>query len=60
GEDALIIRLQESVGRPVTAEIGLEGSPLCTVAFQPYEIKTLKITRQDDQIVWEETNLLEE
>jgi alpha-mannosidase len=56
-DDALIVRLVEMAGQPVTATVRLEGGALESIAFAPYEIKTFKVSRDGR---WQPTNLLEE
>jgi alpha-mannosidase len=58
--DALIIRLYETVGRTTTATIRFEGSAPQTATFGPHEIRTWRVTRNDDGITWQACNLLEE
>ncbi len=55
--DALIIRLVETIGTPVTAEVRLENQPAREIAFKPFEIKTFRILRDGS---WTETNLIED
>ncbi len=59
-EDALVIRLAESVGRETKALVTLDAEPGQTVTFRPYEIKTFKLTRQGHKTLWQESNILEE
>jgi alpha-mannosidase len=59
-DEALIIRLVESAGQQTRSTIALENGPPQHIDFAPYEIKTLKITRRDDDILWQPCNLLEE
>jgi alpha-mannosidase len=56
--DALIVRLAETVGKPVTAQIRLENGSLQAMDFAPFEIKTFKLDRHDRR--WTPCNLLEE
>jgi len=58
-EDALIVRLVEMTGQPVTAEIALAGGTTHTLAFRPNEILTFKIRRTADGVTWQPCNLLE-
>jgi alpha-mannosidase len=59
-DDALIIRLVESIGQAVTAQVRLEGCDVWAVPLRPHEIKTLKVTRSGGQVRWQETSILEE
>jgi alpha-mannosidase len=56
-ENALIVRLVESVGQDVTAYIRFEGGRSKPIPFAPYEIKTFKIDREG---TWTLVNLIEE
>ncbi|MBE2266708.1 MAG: hypothetical protein IAE80_00655, partial [Anaerolinea sp.] len=56
-DDALIVRLVESLGREVVARITFEGGEVKTIPFAPFEIKTLKLTRDG---AWTAVNLIEE
>lgn len=57
--DALIVRLHETAGAPVHAELRLEGGPPLAVDLRAHQVKTLRIMRQGKQIAWEESDLLE-
>jgi len=59
-EDALIVRLHETSGQPTTAHIRLENGEVQSATFRPFEIKTWRVVRQDGEIGWYESNLLEE
>jgi alpha-mannosidase len=59
-EDALIIRLVESLGRKTSAQVTVEGKHTRRIDFDPYEIKTFKLKRDRQQVAWQETSLLEE
>lgn len=56
-EDALVVRLAESIGQTVTARVSLESGAAQTIAFRPYEIKSF-LVRKDG--TWTPCNLLEE
>jgi alpha-mannosidase len=56
GDDALIIRLAETAGKPTEATVTLENTLPQIVSMRPYEIKTLKVGH-DYQ--WQPCNLLE-
>ena len=57
--DALIIRLHETAGAPTRAKVRLEGGPPFEVDLHPHAIATLRVTRQDGQVAWAESDLLE-
>ena len=59
-EDALIIRLHETLGQATEAYIQLEGDSKQVIVFAPHEIKTFVVNRQHGNIVWRESNILEE
>lgn len=59
-EDTLIVRLVETVGRTTTATIQLEDDSPQRVEFAPYQIKSFKVTKDAEDIVWQLCNLLEE
>lgn len=58
--DALVIRLYEAVGRPVEARVSLDGAGPVSVSLEPYQVKTLVVTRDQGRVDWHESNLLEE
>ncbi|MCS7060994.1 MAG: glycoside hydrolase family 38 C-terminal domain-containing protein, partial [Anaerolineae bacterium] len=59
-EEALIIRLVESAGKPTTATLTLEGVEAPQpVTLAPFEIVTLKVTRKRRGIVIKPCSLLE-
>ncbi len=55
-EDALIVRLVESAGEAITAQISLEGGAAQEIAFRPFEIKTFKVSKTG---IWAASDLLE-
>ena len=60
GEDALIARLVESVGRPTTATLSVEGAVDDYILnLNPFEIMTLKIKRKSKGVVIKPSGLLE-
>jgi alpha-mannosidase len=59
-EEALVIRLAETVGQAVTARVQLEGDAPQSIPFQPYQIKTFKVSRGAADLTWTACNLLEE
>ena len=56
-EEALIVRLAESIGKMTAAQLTFEGGVPTTVMFAPFELKTFKITRDGG---WTAVNLIEE
>jgi alpha-mannosidase len=58
-EDALVVRLSETIGQPTTAQVQLKGDNVREIEFQPYEIKTFKIMQHPDGIDWQASNILE-
>ncbi len=54
---ALIIRLHETIGQPTEAVLTLDGAPALTIHFAPYQLQTLRVTRDGR---WTACNLLEE
>ncbi len=59
-QDALIVRLHETSGAPARATLRLEGGPPVTFDLHAYEVKTVRVSRQAGEIMWAESNLLEE
>jgi alpha-mannosidase len=59
-EDALIIRLHETIGQDTHAQVTLENDAPRSIQFRAHEIKTFKVTRQAAGVSWQETNILEE
>ncbi len=59
-EDVLIIRLAESIGEAVEAQVTFENEATRKISFGAYEIKTFKLTRQGRNVHWQECNILEE
>jgi len=59
-DDALIIRLYETIGRTTTSNIQLDGGCIKTFEFAPHQIKTWKILKQGEDIIWTQCNLMEE
>ena len=57
--EALIVRLAESVGQAVTARVQLVGDEARMMDFGPYEIKTFRVSRQADGVMWAESTILE-
>ncbi len=58
--EAIILRLVESVGQRTSAQVRVEGNPPRQIDFVPYEIKMFKMTRDGQTVKWQETNLLED
>lgn len=56
-EDALVIRLAETIGQPTTARVIFEGDVARRLDFKPFEIKTLLVSRDGS---WRTCNILEE
>jgi alpha-mannosidase len=56
-EDALVVRLVESVGQSTTARVIFEGDVARKIEFRPYEIKSFLIGKDG---AWRACNLLEE
>lgn len=56
-DEALIVRLVESVGEPVTANVRLEGTEEQAVELGAYEIRSFLVTRDGR---WAPVNLVEE
>jgi alpha-mannosidase len=56
-EDALAVRLAETIGQAVTAQVRLEGGAPQSIEFRPYEIKTFLVGKDG---AWTPCNLLEE
>ncbi|MBZ0292408.1 MAG: hypothetical protein K8L99_07545 [Anaerolineae bacterium] len=59
-QDALVIRLAETLGKATSATVQLHGDTARQVDFGPYEIKTFLVSRSGDAIKWRESNILEE
>ncbi len=56
-DDAIVMRLVETAGQPTIADLRLDDTHMYTIELQPYEIQTLKLTRNGR---WQRCNLLEE
>lgn len=56
-EDALVVRLVESIGQATDARVIFEGDVARKIEFQPFEIKTFLIGKDG---TWRACNLLEE
>ncbi len=59
-EDALIVRLVESVGMTTMTTLTLEGAELTRVELKPFEITTLKVKRGSKGITVKPCGLIEE
>jgi alpha-mannosidase len=59
-DDALVVRLIETAGQTTTAQARLENASPVSIDFRPFEIRTFKLSRQKESVIWRPCNLLEE
>ena len=58
--EALIIRLVETAGQAVTATVRFDGNEARTIAFEPYQIRTFRVSHAAGRRLWAACNLIEE
>lgn len=59
-QDALVIRLVETIGKKTEVEVQLEGYAPRTFSMEPHQVKTWLVARCGGALTWKSVNLLEE
>ena len=58
-EDALVVRLVETIGQRTLTAVKLENEPQQAFILEPYQVKTFLIRRNNGITQWQESNLME-